>query len=246
MNSNTLQINETYPWLEWVKKEPSNESIVSRFPKSESKNLVYLKTPDERFHAVYDKTSIYMDVYERIPNSNKYAHWDYDSLEHLFTLRRDEYYCDNFYPIFYKVERQWRLIFNRRYEGMSVYELPSGKELYKNIKPSEFIGDLVELEVPNEKYKGRFYFAFSWIWGRHETPCIIDMKGMATERNYDNVYVIGKYHNYIMCNINDNFDENELNKLVVSKITKNDGYFEITFDLKEGCSIDLKDYDSDY
>ena len=155
-------------------------------------------TPDEKFHAVYDKTSVYLDVYERTPNNSK--GWPFDKITHLFTLRRDDYHNDNFYPIFYKVENEWRLIFNRRFKGMSVYELPSGKELFRDINSSEFLGHLVELDIPN--YKGRFYFAFSWIWGRHETPCIIDMKSVATEGKCGRVYVIGKYCNYMMYNSN--------------------------------------------
>ena len=239
MNSNTLQINETYPWLEWVIKEQTYQSIVSEFPNSQPNNLVYLKTPDERFHAVYDIISVYIDIFERTPNNN----WNYDKVEHLFTLRRDDYYNSNFYIIFYKVKDQWRLIFNRRYEGMSVYELPSGKELFKNIKPSEFLGELVELDIPN--YKGRFYFAFSWVWGRHETPCIIDMEKIANEGKRGKVYIIGNYYNYIICNHNDDFNKEELNKFFVSKIEKNEDSFEITFDLKEGCSVDLTEYESD-
>jgi len=241
MNSNTLQINETYPWLEWGLKEPTSKSIVSEFPKSESKNLVYLKTPDEQYHAVYDKTSVYMDVFERTPNDKKYAHWKYDTVTHLFTLRRDDYCNDKFYPVFYKVNDTWRLIFNRRNKGMSVYELPSGNELFKHINPSEFLGHLVELEVPD--YKGRFYFAFSWIWGRHETPCIIDMESVATEGNCGKLVVIHKYYNYMYCN--DDFNENELQKFFVSKIEMNEKSVNITFELKEGYSIDLTDYDSD-
>ena len=59
------------------------------------------------------------------------------------------------------------------------------------------------------------------------------------------VNVIGKYHNYIMCNHNDDFDENELKKFFVSKIEKAENCFEITFELKEGCSIDITEYESD-
>ena len=177
-----------------------------------------------------------MDVFERIPNDKKYSHWNYDKIINLFTLRRDDYHNDNFYPIFYKVKDEWRLIFNRRFEGMSVYELPSGKELFKHIKPSEFLGHLVELDIPD--YKGRFYFAFSSIWGRHETPCIIDMESVATEDDVGNVFVIGKYHNY-------DFDKNKLKKFFVSKIEKNEYSFKITFELKEGCSIDMADDESD-
>ena len=244
MNSKTLQINGVDPTLEWVEKEENCSSNVSEFPNSEPKNLVYLKTPDEKFHIVYDKRSIYMDVYERTPCDNSSPWWKYDKVEHLFTLRRDTYNCDTFYPIFYKVEDQWRLVFNRRYEGMSVYELPSGKELFKHIKPSEFLGNLVELDIPD--YKGRFYFAFSWIWGRHETPCILDMEKIANEGKSNKVYVIGKYYNYIVCNHNDDFDENELNKFFVSKIEKNEDSFEITFELKDDYVVDMKDYEEDY
>lgn len=243
MNSKTLQINEVHPTLEWVEKEEHCSSNVSEFPNSESKNLVYIITPDERFHAVYDKTSVYMDVYEKTTSDDSSIFWRYDKVEHLFTLRRDTCHCDTFYIIFYKVEDQWRLVFNRRYEGMSVYELPSGKELFKNINPSEFLGNLVELDIPH--YKGRFYFAFSWVWGRHETPCILDMEKIATEGDIGSVFVIGKYHNYIMCNHNDDFDENELKKFFVSKIEKNEDSFEITFELKEGYSIDMREYESD-
>ena len=161
MNSNTLKLDDKYPQLVWANQEVSCNSAVVSFPKSDVKDLVYIKTPDERFHAVYDKTNVYMDVFERTPNDSKNIWWKYDKLTNLFTLRRDDYHNNKFYPIFYKVDEQWRLIFNRRYEGMSVYELPSGKELYSNIKPSEFLGHLVELEVPEDtpQYKGRFYFA---------------------------------------------------------------------------------------
>ena len=53
MNSKTLQINGVDPTLEWVEKEENCSSNVSEFPNSEPKNLVYLKTPDEKFHIVY-------------------------------------------------------------------------------------------------------------------------------------------------------------------------------------------------
>ena len=239
MNSNTLQINEKYSSLEWVEEVPHCETNVSYFPNSEPKNLVYLKTPDEKFHIVYDKTSIYMDVYERTPCDNRSPWWKYDKVTHLFTLRRNDYYNDNFYPIFYKVDNDWRLIFNRRYEGMSVYELPSGKELFKNIKPEEFLGELVELDIPN--YKGRFYVAFSWFWGSHNNPSIIDMEKVSTEGTCGNNIIHGKYRYYIRCN--EDFDKSELDKFFVSNIENKESYFKFTFELKDGCIVDMTDYE---
>jgi hypothetical protein len=243
MNSNTLEIDDKYPNLVWAHQTPSYGSIVSHFPKSEAKDLVYIKTPDEKFHAVYDKTSIYMDVFERTSkDTSENSSWPYDKVTHLFTLRRDDYHNDNFYPIFYKVDDEWRLIFNRSFEGMSVYELPSSKELFRDINPSEFLGHLVELDVPNPEYKGRFYFAFSWIWGRHETPAIIDMESVARKGKCNCAFIMGKYVNYIYCN--DDFDKRCLDDLYVSKIENDGESFAFTFEVKEGVVIDLSEFNS--
>lgn len=239
MNSNILILDDSSPSLVWDNGEFACNPIAFTFPKSDVKDLVYVKTPDERFHVVYDKTNVYMDVFERTPNDSDNPMWKFDNLTNLFTLRRDDYHNDNFYPIFYKVDDEWRLIFNRRNEGMSVYELPSGKELYRNINPSEFLGHLVELDVPG--YKGRFYFAFSWVWGRHETPVVIDMEEVARNGDCRPPCIVGKYQPYIECNYK--FNENCLNILYVSKIDNSKGYFKITFELKEGETIDASEFD---
>ena len=243
MNSNTLMIHPKYPELVWKDEKTVCNSTVAKFPNSDPKNLIYLKTDDEMFHAVYDKESVYLDVYERRTNTLRDLLWMFDTITHLFTLRRNDYYNDEFYPIFYKVNDEWRLIFNRRFEGMSVYELPSGKELFHDINPSEFLGNLVELEVPDQIYKRRFYFAFSWIWGRNETPSIIDMEMIASKGECGRVFATGKYSEYMMYNRRDDFNEKDLNKLFISSIEDKGDSFEIKFDLKEGEY--LSNYDSE-
>lgn len=122
-----------------------------------------------------------MDVFERKAQTNK-IEYPYDSVEQLFTLRRDDYYQENFFVTFVNVDpnpvefRTWRLIFNRRHEGISVYDLPSGTEIYKNLAVGEFLGKVDHIEIMD-----KFWFAHSWVWGSHQTPCVIDVYAMAKD-----------------------------------------------------------------
>ena len=117
---------------------------------------------------------------------------------------------------------------------MADYSHPFLLELIKRY-PSEMVEDSIQ-------YKGRFYFAFSWVWGRFETPVIIDMEMVARYGECETAWIAGKYQPYIQCN--DNFDEKSFNKLYVSKIDNTNGYFRVMFELREGETIDPHEFDS--
>jgi len=168
------------------------------------------------YHIVYDKTGVHIDIFQQTKS---------EQLDHLFTLRRDEYYNEDFYPIFYRVGDNWRLIFNRRYGGLSVYELPNGNEIFKNIKPFEFLGALIPLETP--VHNGRFYFALSWVWNPHMIPNILDLEAIAINGTVGKCHISGKYEDYIIAN--DKFDDRELAKFKVNSIININDEFNFEF-----------------
>lgn len=160
-----LQLSSTEPVLEWN----DDKTQKAKFPLSKPENLVHVKTDDERFHAVYDVTGMHMDVFQCSEDG---------FVEHLFALRRDDYYNEAFFPFFRKIGDEWRLVFNDKFGGFSVFELPDGKKLFHHICPSEFLGNVLPLKI--EGHPDRFYYIHSWVWGRHDIHGIYDMTSVAS------------------------------------------------------------------
>jgi hypothetical protein len=136
-----------------------------------------VSTADSRFHVLYDVNGVHVDVYELRWCETRHV------LTHLFTLLRDTYHTKEFVVVFREVDGEWRLIFNRRYEGLAVYALPQGTELFRDMKPFEFLGKPVPIPVAEplgDAYTNRFWWCWSWIWGGpHVNACILDMKAVA-------------------------------------------------------------------
>ena len=148
----------------------------------------HVQTPDGRFHAVYNAKGQYVDIWSLGPALNE--HHGYKVPEHLGTLRRDKHHTNHFVMHFINIDRgdgSWRLVFNRRFEGLSVYELPSLTEIYrdKKIHMCDYLGSTTALPVAEgataaeRAVAQRFLWAWSWGWGLQDHPRVYDLHQLA-------------------------------------------------------------------
>ncbi len=136
--------------------------------------LVVVSSADQAFHVVYDPRDTHVAVFSQ------------DAF--LFQLERDLYHTEVVVAVFWKVDDLWRLVFNRRHTGMSVYSLPQGVELFRDAARGEFLGSILPIAAVDAKvaaHASRFYWAWSWMWGPHSTPTVLDMKAIAEHGEAD-------------------------------------------------------------
>jgi hypothetical protein len=164
--------------LRWHPDEPQRAHLAT-FADATVDDVAVESTPDGAFHAVYDRRGVYADVYATASR--------YSGLEHLFTLRRDDYHTSHFLVAFVRVGDEWRLVFNRRHDGLAVYALPRGAELFRDVKPAEFLGRVVPLprllppplRAALADACAHLALCASWVWGPYATPALIDLQAVA-------------------------------------------------------------------
>lgn len=112
-----------------------------------------------------------------------------DANDHvLATLERDTYHTSSFCVVFQDVVSDGdegaapstRLVFNPSFDGLSVYELPSMRRVFANVKKAEFLGEVLPIPAAaDQEWAGRFYWAWSWGWGPMLRAVIYDMYEVA-------------------------------------------------------------------
>ena len=148
----------------------------------------HVQTDDGHFHAVYNINGEHVDIWSFVPHACPAT--GLPAVEHLGRLVRDTYHTQHFLVHFVSIDGvRWRLVFNSRFEGLSVYELPSLREVYRARKIIEFLGMTTPLPVaegltaPQQALARRFVWAWSWAWHPEPRPCIYDMYALATTGN---------------------------------------------------------------